>query len=148
MSFFDFVVLTMYATQSSSSGVPRHAIVSPLSRSRFRPSTFASGFRLAGMIDVLSERAPSEDPRLENSPQAPREVAGSGGLPQRGDRRRRRPPLAEPDGIGPASIDSSVCTRLSRSGLRPAVPSPGDARQPHEPDGEQYQRGGRRDLCE
>src|SRR5512136_2360426 len=39
----------MYATQSSRLGVPRHATVRPLSRIRFLPSIFASGFRLASM---------------------------------------------------------------------------------------------------
>jgi hypothetical protein len=43
----------MYATQSSRFGVPRHATVSPLSRIRFLPSTFASGFRLASIRDLL-----------------------------------------------------------------------------------------------
>src|SRR5713101_7072014 len=44
----------MYATQSSRLGVPRHATVSPLSRIRFLPSTFARGFRLASMLTVPS----------------------------------------------------------------------------------------------
>jgi hypothetical protein len=48
MNFFEFV-LTIYATQSSRLGVPRQAMVSPLSGKRRRPSTFASGFRLASM---------------------------------------------------------------------------------------------------
>jgi hypothetical protein len=43
----------MYATQSSRLGVPRHATVRPLSRIRFLPSIFASGFRLASIRDRL-----------------------------------------------------------------------------------------------
>src|SRR5260370_18577041 len=63
MSFFDFVVVAMYATQSSRFGVPRHAIVSPLSRNRFRPSTFARGFRLACMIAVLHQEVRVRGPK-------------------------------------------------------------------------------------
>src|SRR5215470_1887543 len=44
----------MYATQSSRLGVPRHTTVSPLSLMRFRPSTFASGFRLASILFIPS----------------------------------------------------------------------------------------------
>jgi hypothetical protein len=55
ISFFDFVRVARYATQSSRSGVPRHAMVSPLSRSFRRPSTFASGLRLACMDEEPSE---------------------------------------------------------------------------------------------
>src|SRR5216683_7708183 len=63
MSFFDFVIVAMYATQSSRFGVPRHAIVSPLSRNRFRPSTFARGFRLACMIAVLHQEVRVRGPK-------------------------------------------------------------------------------------
>src|SRR5713226_10116473 len=63
MSFFDFVVVAMYATQSSRFGVPCHAIVSPLSRNRFRPSTFARGFRLACMIAVLHQEVRVRGPK-------------------------------------------------------------------------------------
>src|SRR5713226_8406299 len=63
MSFFDFVVVAMYATQSSRFGVPRHAIVSPLSRNRFRPSPFARGFRLACMIAVLHQEVRVRGPK-------------------------------------------------------------------------------------
>src|SRR6266849_4925641 len=63
MSFFDFVVVAMYATQSSRFGVPLHAIVSPLRRNRFRPSTFARGFRLACMIAVLYQEVRVRGPK-------------------------------------------------------------------------------------
>src|SRR2546422_6933980 len=54
ISFFDRVPLTMYATQSSRFGVPRHATVTPLNRRRRRPSTFASGFRLPSIVALTS----------------------------------------------------------------------------------------------
>src|SRR5260370_37977311 len=85
MSFFDFVVVAMYATQSSRFGVPRHAIVRPLSRNRFRPSTFARGFRLTCMIAVLHQEVRVRGPKTSEgdrgvSREASRKVSGLLGI--------------------------------------------------------------------